>query len=240
MIDFCNYQWTNVMEGNRIIHPLYPYQYYGIEDTVMVGENEVLELKVKDNPRDVKYWDGTIYHPKWEVPLLKSVESFSYGTFSIEAQLPKGKGLWASLWLTGRDVWPPEIDILEGESDRKGSYFRMFQSCFPHVWPTYRTTTNVHYRLDGEKQNIGQKNVSVFTIQNPTEYFVKYECVWTPSSIIIKYVGKTVRKITDEKIIAFFNAHPQMNFVINVFLDSDKGCTQTTPMKVRNFSYEEL
>lgn len=200
-----------------------------------------MELKFKENPTEIKYWDGTVYHPKYEVPLIKTLESFTYGTFSVEAQLPEGRGLWASLWLTGRDVWPPEIDILEGESNHigKGSYFRMFQTGFPFINPSYRTTTNVHYRLNEEKKNIGQKNVSVFSIKNPTDNYIKYECEWTPERIVIKYNGKTVRKITDSKIIGFFNDHPNMQFVIDVLLDSSRDCTQTTPMKIKNFNYKQ-
>jgi beta-glucanase (GH16 family) len=37
-----------------------------------------------------------------------------YGVFEIRARIPKGRGLWTSVWLLpAAGGWPPEIDILE-------------------------------------------------------------------------------------------------------------------------------
>jgi len=48
--------------------------------------------------------------------MLTSARSFSfqYGYAEIEAQVPRGKGLWPAFWLlpTGGG-WPPEIDVME-------------------------------------------------------------------------------------------------------------------------------
>lgn len=37
-----------------------------------------------------------------------------YGHFEFRAKVPRGRGLWTSLWLLPADnTWPPEIDVLE-------------------------------------------------------------------------------------------------------------------------------
>ncbi|MFZ4406900.1 MAG: glycoside hydrolase family 16 protein [Paracraurococcus sp.] len=37
-----------------------------------------------------------------------------YGHFEFRARLPRGRGLWTSLWLLPADnTWPPEIDVVE-------------------------------------------------------------------------------------------------------------------------------
>ena len=48
---------------------------------------------------------------------MQSLSTFTYGTVTVVAKLPKGNGLWPAIWLAS-DPGPPEIDILEnGGSD---------------------------------------------------------------------------------------------------------------------------
>jgi len=53
--------------------------------------------------------------------IITSYASFAltYGYIEIRAKVPKGKGLWPSVWLAPTDqTWPPEIDILEIRGDK--------------------------------------------------------------------------------------------------------------------------
>src|SRR6185437_9980713 len=40
--------------------------------------------------------------------------NLTYGYVEVRAKVPKGNGLWPSVWLAPYDqTWPPEIDLLE-------------------------------------------------------------------------------------------------------------------------------
>ncbi|NBU03000.1 MAG: glycosyl hydrolase family protein, partial [Bacteroidetes bacterium] len=40
-------------------------------------------------------------------------KNFTYGFFAIRSKNPSGPATWPAWWLTGRNNWPPEIDIFE-------------------------------------------------------------------------------------------------------------------------------
>ena len=99
MIDFCNLQWTTAMEGGRLIHPDYPYMWYDC-DAVYVRSG-MAELSAYREYKTIHHWDGKTYRPTVACGLLRSVDTFGYGTFSAEIQMPKGKNLWPAFWLVG-------------------------------------------------------------------------------------------------------------------------------------------
>ena len=45
----------------------------------------------------------------------ESTFGFQYGYIEIRARIPRGTGFWSAFWTMPdvRDVWPPEIDVLE-------------------------------------------------------------------------------------------------------------------------------
>ncbi len=47
-----------------------------------------------------------------------------YGHFEFRAKLPRGRGLWTSLWLLPADnTWPPEIDVVEMLGHQPGTLY---------------------------------------------------------------------------------------------------------------------
>lgn len=238
-IEWCGYEWTNTMEGGRLIHPDNPLQYYDLENTVTLNKSNVLKLELKEIPQQVTHWDGKTYFPSYAAPTLRSVKAFTYGKFSVECMIPKGNGIWPAIWLSGEKKWPPEIDIMEGWPD--GGYFRMLSPKFPYVLPNYLVTTNVHYRRlsDDLKREIKAKRVYAFEMDDPSEKFVKYSCEWLPDSITIRYDGIIVRKVTDRKVLDYINKYPEMYFIMNLWtIRNSPHIRQDGKMELRNFKYK--
>lgn len=245
-LNWCNYEWKGTMEGGRIVHPDSPWYWCSL-DTIK-NKNGVLELWIKRNKKEVKYWDGKIYKPVIEASTMRSITSFSYGLFSVKIMLPTGLNLWPSFWLSGEGNWPPEIDIMEAWSDSKGSYFRSTIPQFPYLVPGWKTTTNVHY-LDSDlkKCSVGSRNISWFRqCLDPTTHFVEYTCIWLPDSITFLADGTVVRKITGKVCKDLVNnlKDPEkgfrMNVIFNVWCENpaNNEVKINSPMKIKEFRYE--
>ena len=63
-----------------------------------------------------------VYDIPQSVGLVTSYNSYGYGFFEFEIELPYGSGLWPSVWLSCVNSWPPEIDILEAYSNDNSNY----------------------------------------------------------------------------------------------------------------------
>lgn len=244
---WCSYNWKSAMDGGRIIHPSYPWYWYS-SGTIRVCSDDVLELSVTYNPKEVKHWDGKIYNPTYEVATMRTQESFSFGTFSAEIMMPTGLNLSSSFWLSGNGNWPPEIDIEEGWTEEKKSWFRLSEAYFPWIKPAWRTTTNVHYRNpDMTKTHIGSRNISIFKQpSDPSNNFIEYKCDWRPDEIVFYANGKQVRKVSGDvcKYLTTNLSNPdkgyEMNVIFNVWCEdpSKNKIALYSPMKIRNFKYE--
>lgn len=244
--NWCGYTWTCEMQGHRIIHPDQPWEWYSLSPINFL-DSGVLEFGFMHNPKSVTYWDGKVYHPTYEVPLMRSLESFDFGTFSAEIKLPQGNYLWPSFWLTGAGNWPPEIDIMEYWSG-KDKPFHLFIPQPPYLSPSWRSTTNVHYNSSAlEHQSIGSRNISVFKqCFNPTEWFVEYKLEWFPT-VIRFYANSKLVRTADSKVCKDLvenlkdkNKGHRMNVIFNLWMDeplSYKIPTLKQAMYIKNFKY---
>lgn len=248
-MEWCGYTWKSAMEGGRRIHPEYPWYWYSMDCTEVDSEG-VLHIFSRENPIDVKHWDGKIYHPTMEVGTLRTLKSFGYGTFSAEILMPKGRWISASFWLSGDGNWPPEIDIEEGWPADKGTYYRTRTDYFPWFKKGWHTTNNVHYREKNlKKKHIGSHDVPLSKQPNdPAEVYVEYKCVWEPDSITFYADGKRTRSVCRSvcrKMRENLN-NPEkgfnMNALLNVWTENPEvyDVMQETDMCVRNFKYEPL
>ena len=235
--DFWNYKWECAMEGGRIIHPDYPYVFYD-ERRVKKKDGVVsltLGLAMLDHP--IHYWNGKDYEPQYGGGLIRSIDTFTYGTFSALIQMPQGGGLWPAFWICGDGCWPQhgEIDISEGYSDNK--YFRLFTPYFPWINPSWKTTTNMHY-FDSVDKELGSRSVSIFKQpHNPATSFRKYECKWTPDEIVISIDGKVVRKDTDAVKMFWGN---RARVIFDALCVNRDDIHMKTPMLIKEFKYESL
>ena len=224
-----NTQWTNAMEGGRLIDTGTPFYHFDA-DAVWPDHDGSTTLHIVTDPMYVHHWDGKTYPTIYAVGLLRSVETFGYGTFAADIMLPKGRNLLASFWLCGDGRWPDtgEIDVCEAETNARGSYFRL-----PLGW---KTTNNVHY-LSGEHRQAGMRNVPILRQpHNPSERFVRYECEWRPNKVTFKVDGKVVRTVT-EGVTTFAGARMNAIFGIKPAIED---FTIETPMIVKSFQHVDL
>lgn len=244
---WCNYNWSCKMEGYRIIHEKQPWQWYSLD--AIDNEDNTLALYVLKIPNTIEY-NGTTYHPLYEVATMRSLEDFSYGTFSAEIKVPEGRNLSASFWLTGSGNWPPEIDIMEGFLGDNGKWFHCFQKHFPWIKLGWSTTNNVVYRDEQMNQtHIGSENIPyIKQTKDPSKNWIEYKCKWEPDKITFYVNNKIVREVTGyvcqqlTKNIENPEKGFKMNAIFNVWTENPDECKieMTQPMYIRNFKYIPL
>ena len=248
--NWCGYDWSCKMEGGRIIHTKYPHAWYSDSDNVITRlRNGELHLYYKENPKEIKHWDGKTYHPTIERALIRTKQHFDYGHFEIEAKMAKGLNICCAFWLSGFGNWPPEIDIVESWS-RDNGYYNKRSRKFPWFYSSWETTTNVHY--NNKKLNhkhLGSKQMCCNTQpHDPVITWIKYECDWLPDSITFKAGGKVVQRVR-KKYAHWLTQNlrnPEKGHLMDVIIDinvDDPAVIDNfleTPFKVRNFKYTPM
>lgn len=238
MIYFCNLQWTTAMEGGRLIHTGQPWMWY--DSDAVYEDNGTAELSTYREPNTIHHWDGNTYRPTVACGLLRSVDTFRYGTFSAEIQLPKGKNLWPAFWLVGEGKWPKggEIDIMEAWTNRLGSYFKLGIPQPPYLVPSWDTTTNVHWEEDWQHKYVGSRRLPlVCSLKKPTTNYIKYEVEWRQDIITFRVNGKAVRTYGYD--VAKHLHDKKMHVIFDLWTTGeDFSCI--SPMKIRNFEYKPL
>lgn len=110
---------------------------------------------------------------------------FAYGTASARIKLTGGAGLWPAWWLLGNGMWPEtgEIDIMEniGEKD----------------W------ANAAVHGKGYSGDAGLVNRLYFPDSNDVTNWHVYAVDWTPDSLVFKYDGISMFRVT-KPMITFF------------------------------------
>ena len=241
MIDFCNYQWTTAMEGGRQIHTGQPWMWYDDTQVYVASDKTHAVLYAWPRSKEIRHWDGKTYYPTVACGILRSVDTFGYGTFSAEIQLPKGKNLWPAFWLVGNEKWPQggEIDICEAWTNRFGGYFKFGIPQPPYLVPSWNTTTNIHWQEDdGRHGYTGSRRLPLlFSLKHPAHNFVKYEVEWRRDIITFRVNGKSVR--TYGYHVAKHLHDKKMHVIFDLWTTGeDFSCI--SPMKIRNFEYRPL
>jgi beta-glucanase (GH16 family) len=246
MIDFCNYKWTTAMEGGRQIHTGQPWMWY--DGDAVYEDNGTSELSAYREPNTIHHWDGKTYRPNVACGLLRSVDTFGYGTFSARIMLPKGRNLWPAFWLCGSgEPWPAcgEIDICEAWTNRFGGYFKLGIPQPPYLVPSWNTTTNIHWHddyqeywnYDGHKSCGSRRLPLLFSLKRPAHNYIKYEVEWRPDIITFRVNGKRVR--TYGYHVAKRLNKKRMRVIIDLWTTGE-DFTCDSPMKIRNFEYKPM
>ena len=213
-----------------VIHPDNPYSYYSENHIKWESGVGLKLLAEKVDPREVMGPEGSIHHPECALGLVSSRFHFKYGKLSVEAILPNGMGLWPAIWTTAVDSWPPEIDILEGYSQRSPNY----GNC---IIPGMRLQSNVHYRKpEGGRSHIRGKNHWMWS--DPSKKIIKYSLVWTEKEISIYYDDKMARKVTDPLILNDFNSSAGQIIVLNNAIQPNEWDGKSSSLIIKSLVLE--
>ena len=233
ILDWKGYNWITQERWGQI-HPEKSISWY--DDTaVEIDDNGFLILKTQSNP---KYFEKLNTTSPIGSGLVSCQNRFGYGYFSIEAILPKGPSLWPAFWMWAWESWPPEIDVVEAYSNKRGSYFNWGKPHELFIGKFWRTKTNFYLKDNNDKHyNLGDKS-HYWTWKNPSKHIMEYSVLWLPDKIEIHYNGKTVRKITDPKILKQFQ-NIKMNVIINNFVMDNISLKNFKPSEfiITDFQY---
>jgi beta-glucanase (GH16 family) len=185
-------------------HPSFPHQYYGdsqifVKDGILHLLNERKMYTFNKNKSDsitIPYGTG----------LINSFNQicFQYGYFAIRSKNPSGPGTWPAFWLTGKNNWPPEIDIFEMYGGKDGKKIHE-QTMTIHVGKTETHTK----RMILKAMNLPTNTDSVFHI---------YACHWEPKKITFYTDGVKIKTIKLSKWMRQFYKEP-MYLIVNNALD---------------------
>lgn len=204
MIQWQGYEWlTQERWGNY--HPGKPIVWY--DPSQVIIDDGLLRLGCQYNPKTID--DITI---PFGVGLISCTEKFEYGTFEIEAKLPQGQPYaWPAFWMWAFESWPPEIDVFEAYSNKRGSYFNFnIEALWGRFW---RCATNVHLGQEPDNYSTGAEN-HWMGWKDPSNRFIKYKLEWFEDKIAIYFDGRLVRDITDESILSQLRGKT-MNVILN-------------------------
>jgi hypothetical protein len=205
LFDWADYSWIPRERWGQI-HPQKTIQWYD-PSCVKVDQEGQLLLSTHKNP---KYFDELGQISMVGIGLVSCTNHFSYGEFTFTAKLPYGKDLWPAIWLWSWDSWPPEIDLLEGYSDKNPNYFKFRLNRPLGFW---NIQTNVHFTKGGKGHMAGPKT-HWFGFKDPTQHFIEYRLIWLKDRLEFWYGGKRVRTIKDSLILEQL-ADTKMNLIIN-------------------------
>lgn len=255
-INWQGYEWLT-QERWGLIHPEKPLVWYD-SSAVSIDIDQTLRLKARPNPKEFEIYDPECDYdcppPKIKVTspfgigLVSCTEKFGYGYFEIEAKLPKGPYAWPAFWMWAFETYPPEIDVFEGYSNKKGSYFNWHHDLL--LGKFWRVKSNIHLKDKTAGATIGgqnsdgthryQLNAKAHWLgwKSPHKKFNKYAVLWDKDLIEIYFNDKCVRRITDQKVLRQFD-NRTMNVIINNSVqDGYSKNPLEHEMVIKNFKYK--
>ena len=229
-IKWAGYSWlTKLHREPRYLDPI--RKFWADQSAVSIDSNGYLHLKTHLNPK--QFPTGK---PLIGAGLIASDKTFSYGNFEI--QLPKGKHLWPAFWCIGGKDWPPEVDIFEGYSDKKGSY-RDFKWYMP--FSPWDIETNAWYGTADHPKQLGAKRTNKVR-GDPSSRFEYYRLEWTPKRMQIFFGRDMVRRIEDRVILDRFKDQGLIIVLNNAVTNAATNLEshQSTDFVVKYFSYKPI
>ncbi|HOZ85414.1 MAG TPA: glycoside hydrolase family 16 protein [Niabella sp.] len=158
--------------------------WFAKDEEAMGAKNGALILQPRFS-KDFETMDGQKFDFVSGRINTKNKFDFAFGTAEARIKLTSGDGLWPAWWLLGNGNWPEtgEIDIMEniGESD----------------W------ANAAVHGKGYSGDAGLVNRQYFADSNDVRQWHIYAVDWSPDTLIFKYDGKPIFRVT-KPMIDFF------------------------------------
>jgi beta-glucanase (GH16 family) len=199
-------KWNVEITGNHFNDELQAYV-----DSVLTCyiENNSLVLEPKYAPGFITK-DGQKFDFISARLNTKNKFDFKYGTAEAKIKLSDGAGLWPAWWLLGNGVWPEtgEIDIMEyvGEKD----------------WVSAAVHGKGYF---GETPFV---NRFYFIKNDDATQWHTYAVDWTPESLIFKYDGVIMFRVTK----TMTNHYGQWSFDTNKYLILNFALGGAYPVKI--------
>lgn len=213
---------------------------YVDEKMVSIDDEKNLILDFNFNPKPLPMSDGSIVEKPYGRGYCRSVYEFKYGTFKWEMKCPYGNYIWPALWMSSDYSWPPEIDCMEGWSEKSPKYIKRL--LFRNIKPT------MHWNKDGKHLEETKNNILLCCLKCGDK-FDKYKVVWTPNYVKVFYNNILIKKFTNKDMLAEMNKpevkfHPIMSVKpYGAFSDKDYENYIKNPnnkMVVKSFQYFPL
>lgn len=132
-------------------------------------------------------------------------KNFTYGYFAIRSKNPSGPATWPAWWLTGKNNWPPEIDIFEmyGGATGKG---------------VHTQTMTIHTgKVETHTKQMLMKKIRL-KADTDTAFHI-YACLWTPKRIEFYTDNVRVKSVKLNKWMRQFYKEP-MYLILNNALEN--------------------
>jgi hypothetical protein len=240
IISWSGYQWLT-RERWGSIHPYKQWNWYD-QSAIEIDNANRLKLQIHHNPREFtlpadEYFPERKVISKWGIGIITCETEFSYGLFSIEAKLPKGRGIWPAFWMydpanpSGQAL--PEVDILEAYSGA-GDY----RNGWLHP---YRIENGLHIERNLGLKKFRARSPWIWQFNsNPSDGFHRYQFLWMPDRMEFRIDGCSVRNITDRKIMNYC-AGRRLIVLLNTHIDgryqTDFGIDPKNPFMINYFNY---
>ena len=229
---WCGHEWITAKRYG-LINQNKPYCWYD-NSAVHFNLDKSIILKTHKNPR---YFNNLKISSPVGVGLISCTTKFGHGRFSIETKMPSGPNLCPAFWMWSWDSLPPEINVFEGYTNSKGSYFKMR---FPEILGFWNIQNNVHYKGEADNKMSWPKNHWI-SAKSPDKEFIEYAVEWRPDRLDFFWNGRKVRTLKDKNILNQLNS-TTMNVIINNSITSEADLENPpySEFVVRNFSYYKL
>lgn len=169
---------------------------------------------------------------------LKSKERFSYGIYTLECILPKGRNYFPSFSLFNDRILAA-IDVFVGHSNIFGGYWKPFIKPYkPLLQQGYSIESDIYCETPEKIIDIGETGVEKNILHNPSSEVNKYSLEWTQNYILIRYNDEIVKYVderTNFELFRYLNQDPYMY----VIFSTDKIKNGVT-YALKKFDYKKL